>query len=368
MASKPDIYKARDVETGISPADGGRTLGIMTLANMRGLVLASRWNTRCWKLQEASLAKRLWFQWKDRCLPLDNRALSLVLETLDYKPTVENVERNSIEVESYWKYCQLSQLDRELQAVDKLNSTGRWLSVPPESKEILQDEKFFETWNNFSGRSTTMWEDTHGILANMLDFDAGEILELPVESRMKALVKGLGRYPTALLGIDLPCLTVCETGERWLPRFPGGPRIPASQKDMVATLADDGLHLGPLEECLCILVSTLPTRGASMIISVGDASTYNVSFCRENEQVGESTNETTRLLVLFGSHPNSALDHDGKGFCATVTSMRDNIIFAVYDSPLVVTDGSAQLTETETAIRRGNLLAPGRHLTLSCGK
>jgi hypothetical protein len=43
-------------------------------------------------------------------------------------------------------------------------------------------------WNSLLGKTSTKRRDIYAILANMLGFDAEEIMELPVARRMKALI------------------------------------------------------------------------------------------------------------------------------------------------------------------------------------
>ncbi len=81
--------------------------------------------------------------------------------------------------------------------------------------------QFEFTWDGLTGRSTTMPEDIHGIMANMLDINAREILSLPWDQRMKALLHGIGCLPYRILCDPIPRLKSGDRRERWISSPPG---------------------------------------------------------------------------------------------------------------------------------------------------
>ena len=56
-----------------------------------------------------------------------------------------------------------------------------------------------EVWNALLGRATTKPEDAHGIVANLLDYNAEEILLLDKKNKMKAIIYIEDRLPIELL-------------------------------------------------------------------------------------------------------------------------------------------------------------------------
>jgi hypothetical protein len=88
-------------------------------------------------------------------------------------------------------------------------------------------DTFISTWNGFVGKTSSLPEDMHGILANLLDLDATEVLKLPIELRMKAIFNSLQSIPIGIL-VDAPpesvlgtCSSPLDHDALWLPRFPG---------------------------------------------------------------------------------------------------------------------------------------------------
>jgi hypothetical protein len=119
---------------------------------------------------------------------------------------------------------------------------------PPQARYLLLSEsrtvddvqirQFQAVWNRFLGRFTTKPEDVHGILANMLDFSAKEILSLPSDQRMKALLYDQKLSPLCLLYNDVPRLQSDRPNECWVPAYSRGLRI---ERTNLATIENEGI-------------------------------------------------------------------------------------------------------------------------------
>lgn len=86
------------------------------------------------------------------------------------------------------------------------------------SEEHRQVDYLVTIWNELSQRNTSRREDIYIILANMLDLSPSEVLSLPPEQRMPAILKSQSALPLCLL-------TDGPNGEqdnaqscRWMPR------------------------------------------------------------------------------------------------------------------------------------------------------
>ena len=66
----------------------------------------------------------------------------------------------------------------------------------PEHQQLLE---FVGIWNELNHRSATEPEDMFAIFANLLDFNVGQIINLPQKERMKAILWSLGKNPFSLL-------------------------------------------------------------------------------------------------------------------------------------------------------------------------
>ncbi|KAH8646150.1 hypothetical protein BX600DRAFT_519001 [Xylariales sp. PMI_506] len=83
---------------------------------------------------------------------------------------------------------------------------------------VSQVSHFCLVWNNLAQRSTTMAEDILVIMANVMDYSAYDILKLPAEQRVKALLCNMEVLPVSLLFNDGTRLRTAK--DRWIPRFP----------------------------------------------------------------------------------------------------------------------------------------------------
>ncbi|KAJ4309296.1 hypothetical protein N0V94_008997 [Neodidymelliopsis sp. IMI 364377] len=84
-------------------------------------------------------------------------------------------------------------------------------------------KQLVDTWNELAHRSTTVPDDLHVIIANLLDFNADRIMEIPTrEERMRAMILSFESLPASLFWNTGPKL---DTGERpsnnlWIPIEP----------------------------------------------------------------------------------------------------------------------------------------------------
>lgn len=82
-----------------------------------------------------------------------------------------------------------------------------------------------------------MVKDVHGIIANLLDFNAEEILALNQRQRMKALLCAQDTIPIKLLYDRSPREFVAGALDRWIPDIPRGSII-LSEDDWIDVTAE----------------------------------------------------------------------------------------------------------------------------------
>ncbi|KAL8918178.1 MAG: hypothetical protein Q9208_007530 [Pyrenodesmia sp. 3 TL-2023] len=175
-------------------------------------VFCSTWLTRSWTYQEARLSRAWYVQFADGLYNPNSSANQALHHRLYGHWHVFRSDAHSLA-------CEMISWYHDMPAVRKPDI------IANQSTPILNDSTyaFITTWNHLASRSTSKMEDVHGILANTLDRSAEEVLRLPVEERMKAILRSHERLPAALIFNDAP--KVKDLGSRWVPLHPERTRL-----------------------------------------------------------------------------------------------------------------------------------------------
>lgn len=167
-------------------------------------ILCSPWMTRCWTLQEARLSSNWYARFADGIYDprSAHRRLMKDLSTFfTLKEKFDDLGCLKYELFVQWYYRQLPKHNfSELGSPFKVN------------------DPFYMEWDNLAHRSTTKKEDLHCILANMLGLSAGELLELPYEERMKAILCTQTTLPLKLFFNPGP--RIQDLDNQWVPSYP----------------------------------------------------------------------------------------------------------------------------------------------------
>lgn len=180
----------------------------LTMTQLNAHVLCSGWVRRSWTFQEAKLSRVWYVQFADGL----------------YNPN--SVENNELEYRLY------SARNTDRSDAHALASEAIcWYHDMPPARLVnvylnqIQWEEFHDPpyrfqaiWNEMVSRSTSKPEDVHGILANLLDLSATEVLTLPLEDRMKAILGEQETLSTGLVYSNGP--KVQDQANRWVPVFP----------------------------------------------------------------------------------------------------------------------------------------------------
>lgn len=188
------------------------------------LVLRSSWMSRCWTLQEASLSKTWFVQFKDEPVNLVNAA-----RQLSTRSTIEFFVGQGKLLSSI-KRALAAELSRFLVDMGEVRYQRRGRYSRPEIWNLKQLEShqaisFATAWNNFQGRTTSKNEDLHQILAGMADIQAGGLRPLALNDRMKAILKCHASLPIDLLFCPSERVHDDDFANAWAPSFPQGRRL-----------------------------------------------------------------------------------------------------------------------------------------------
>ena len=201
-------------------------------------VVKSAWQGRYWTLQEGVLAPKLFVQTHDRAFRTANKRRVLKSKKsacYDHKAIVASV-------------CDATYRD----AVG--HGLPNFLLTRGDRRRQIRgrDQQFIQAWNDLLGRSTTKFEDVHCILANLLDFKAAEILRLPPNIRMKAILCAQGKLPLDLICGRSPRIESGVGSDRWVPAYPGGYPIDYVETeydgDYMDVIPNKGLSYRPKED------------------------------------------------------------------------------------------------------------------------
>lgn len=360
-------------------------LAKLTATEALARMACSAWMTRSWTLQEGVLARECVFQFKDR-------AIDPVHEWCHHGPRFWNRNKKPTDVfpdaddslgwevykEIYDRFWDTLHHDcktkyrrdppdaktyqanggakfsfggfRGSQAVGKVHTLPAVQGLTTRGKSGLDDKDHFtldpgedrrlkpfvDTWNELAHRSTTMPEDLHVIIANLLDFNADTIMELPSRAeRMRAIILSFKLLPVSLFW---------NTGSRWGDKdttYDGCNRwipIEPSKSSMTITPVmevteewlkldfDYGLDAGASKAQVLLVRSTVgSTKTYRMIRDPRDGSMYEMVLSEIENQGALNKSEELYIIVespfplapnsptrgaLFIRHPSS-VDTDG---------------------------------------------------------
>ncbi|KAL8786584.1 MAG: hypothetical protein Q9213_002721 [Squamulea squamosa] len=184
----------------------------LTLTQLNAHVLCSTWLTRSWTFQEARLSRAWYAQFADGFYNPNSEANASLHYHLYGEARMDKSDAYNLDSELISWYNNMPAMRQTDNLVNQI--IGFLYDT---------DYKFIMAWNHLVSRSTSKMEDVNIILANTLDLSAGEVLALPSQQRMKAILKVQDRLPTALLfnvahKIDDPSC-------RWVPWYPEKTRL-----------------------------------------------------------------------------------------------------------------------------------------------
>ncbi|KAF2250720.1 hypothetical protein BU26DRAFT_517526, partial [Trematosphaeria pertusa] len=218
-------------------------------------MLASKWNSRSWTLQEGALAQKVYFQFRGSAVPLEFpeqpylrsflrlfwRALKSPRWFLTFIHEYSTNLRRNWSWPSFFKnpapsgyqtmthYVQrsfhvLASTHFDLQITSEVIRLSGWsirFFTTQTSFGSLR-HKLERTWNMLGQRTTTYAEDLHVVIANLAGFSVSQIMGLATpDQRTKTILHRIGAFNVGLLcNRYLRPLAAEDSADRWIPSFP----------------------------------------------------------------------------------------------------------------------------------------------------
>jgi hypothetical protein len=334
------------------------------------------WEGRCWTMQEGAISSICYFQCADGALQLDGidhgNQLGWLLETSAsgnamslIQPFFRELRRRTGQRVRSWVAnkqgapVNASALNRLFlrTILDDFQVCRRKIeswNVDSDMRfnEIVQNSRFVTVWNELSQRTTTKFEDIYVILANLLDFHAGQIMKLPTEERMKAILWSGRCVPLSLLYSDGPRLNLGKNyRERWVLSTPRGNIL-----KIFPTLefVDDGLRLlssAAEKHTTMVLSKCFNINGYCFMIDAERQKNYLVKAIRADPDEFQ-TDFSVATCCIF--EKNVRFLHNGsgpelKGTCLSITDMKRKVYDSIEDSQ-VSEEGSSKASVRLVAI------------------
>lgn len=283
-------------------------------SELLGRLAYSSWMGRSWTLQEGAIGRATYFQCADGAMTLQ-RSRSYILQLsllsmalLAFREVRSVVRHRTIKInfsESAISQCVGHDRVENISLKMLLNSLHRgrdetylsnmknMVGHVPGNQPLLS---FVGIWNELIHRSTTKPEDMFAVFANLLDFNAGQIINLPKEKRMKAILWSFEKIPFSLLFNTGPKFDNGESHrDRWVPVVPRGSEL---TQNASLKFAEDGrsfylTDMNPESQLLTVLAQADSMPLYSYLLDTDSGKTYFVKAIR-------SVEDTMRFITHQG--------------------------------------------------------------------
>jgi hypothetical protein len=227
-------------------------------------ILCAPWMSRAWTLQEAALGLNRYIQVKNNKLIASFGSSESHLYRPDH---ILNDGQTIYPNEKEGHFDDLYAFFRNMQTATSPVALPDVVNLAVNTNELAEVLRFTKVWNCLSGRTTTMPEDLHVIIATLLGFSPQEVLNLPVKERMKAILRAQSQLPLALLyeeGSRLGNKNGLDPPPKYFPDD--------SPDNWVITAPANGSHL----DLMYGIMSKSPD--GSLLISCGSPNLHNPKF------------------------------------------------------------------------------------------
>ena len=280
----------------------------------------SSWMGRSWTLQEGAIGRVTYFQCADGAMTLERSRYYLIqqspfslvllgvrglLALIRQRVTKINYSESAIgqstghdRLENFLLKNLMNSLHR-----GRDNGMGGDMELIGLVPENMQLGSFVSVWNELIKRTTTKPEDMFAIFANLLDFNAGQIIKLPQDKRMKVILWSCSMIPFSLLYNTGPRLEGGESPrDRWVPTVPKGSKLAESP---FMKFAHDGLSfcLRTMEDENQPLAMIAQTDSLPMYCYIVDTESDRIYFVKAIRSERDPTISITHQAICIVIEP-----------------------------------------------------------------
>ena len=237
----------------------------LTMTQLDLVVACSPWMARSWTLQEGALATEIRLKFNDTIFRLPaSTSFPILSRSLIQKPWHNDVDSKAA---ARLSHPSISRVYHDLSAffirnfpIPDMSVWSKGGAASRRRSPRTSHARFIAAWNDLNGRSTTQSEDLAAILATLINLSAGEVLNLPKDQRMKALLKTQANLPVGILFAS-PGLDSLD----WAPDFPncGYSKLELEEdsRDGSMVVTDLGLEIKECHHTVLVGQSHIPTSG-----------------------------------------------------------------------------------------------------------
>ncbi|KAI9700600.1 MAG: hypothetical protein M1820_006754 [Bogoriella megaspora] len=310
-------------------------------------IIGSNWMSRSWTFQEGALGVNVFFQFKDTTFyPIPKWCKAEV----DHAPkrgvnspsigssdeTINSALYNVLwmQLRHDWKsYTTVGRISNDstlslrfLQSCQDLMSSS-WRSNRAYKRKTTYDEgrvpQLVEMWNEFGYRATSMAEDTHIIIANLLDLYSHDVMGLSTKiERMQAMLLSFEFLPLSLFYNTGPR---CEDLQnRWLPIEPSKSLMvchPLLQRspDGYRLLDSKGPDCRPL---ILLTNSNIAGKGTFYVKATGQVENFHACVSCEEKHIAPPPGTISSCILIERNSEASSYDLS-RGALLWVTDIRN---------------------------------------------
>ncbi|KAL8639957.1 MAG: hypothetical protein Q9228_003071 [Teloschistes exilis] len=242
----------------------------LSVLQFNARVFCSTWLTRSWTFQEARLSRAWFAQFADGFYNPNPRANWVFHRRLYGDKNIYRSDAQALESDAIDWYHNVPAV-RQKEAIKN------------QALRLLNDVAytFITVWNQLCSRSTSKPEDVHGILANTLDLRAEEVLELPLQDRMKAILKAQESLPVSLIySSDIKIKDpICH----WVPLYPEQSRLSELGGSLTQTMDGFLLDTDHAKSVAFLVDPSLPRGDKIRLGYAKDADPLWITFNTESD-------------------------------------------------------------------------------------